>query len=76
MAGDRSRSAIQDGLDVLAALRARGIRISLRADGAPAAGPRELLELDDHVLLREHRDLVIAALGYELGANGDERRTC
>lgn len=66
-------TAINHGIDILESLRARGIRIALRHDGTPTAGPRELLGEDELAQLRDYRDLVIAALGYELAAAENER---
>jgi hypothetical protein len=62
--------AIRDGLQIIAAFRARGVHLSLRPDGTPVAGPRSRLEVGDLELLEEQRHLVIAALGWEAAGRG------
>jgi hypothetical protein len=57
--------AIRQGLEIIAAFRKRGVRVWLRPDGTPVAGPRSRLEVGDLELLEEQRHLVIAALGWE-----------
>jgi hypothetical protein len=50
------------GRDILDALRARGLRVHLGADGSPRLGPRELVDEADLAILGAHRDEVMAAL--------------
>jgi hypothetical protein len=57
--------AIRQGLEIIAAFRERGVRVSLQPDGTPVAGPRSHLEVGDLELLQQQRHLVIAALGWE-----------
>lgn len=64
--------AIRQGLEIIAAFRARGVRLLLRADGTPVVAPRSRLEVGDLELLEQQRHLVIAALGFE-AAGGDSR---
>jgi hypothetical protein len=65
MLGHDIHPAIRHGLEIIAAFRERGVRVSLRPDGSPVAGPRSRLEVGDLELLEQQRHLVIAALGWE-----------
>jgi hypothetical protein len=53
---------VEAGLDILAALRARGITVRLDEDGRPHVGPRPLVGDADLALLQAHREEVVAAL--------------
>lgn len=56
---------LQDGRDIIAAFRDRGLRVQLDGDSI-RLGPRNLVDVEaDGFLLREHRASVLAALQAE-----------
>jgi putative DNA primase/helicase len=60
-----NRNNEDDGRDILAALRARGLKVGLNGEGVPFIGPTHLVDEADRALLAAHREPVVAALQQE-----------